>query len=519
MTALLPAISQRPTRLGNRVLSRRFVFVLLLGGSIGTLVGLGLYVTKTAYVGLLPLGLLLVLPTLVLKNFRLYWFVIFLLSLQFEIAKNLNDGLAVMEDLKINYTLWDFTFEITATDLALLVLLLIWANDRLFLGKPIRFPPITWWAVGYLGLCVLSTVGAASPYLGFVELSRQIKFFVVYLYAVNCLDSKNAVRVLAVVAVLILAIQGGMTVTRFETGYMTPLTFGDTHQDLSQITEYLAVDRTDEGSAIRSFGTLGSPGSTVRLCMMIIPFALFLSVPNALFKMRFVFAALTVFGILSLLLTFTRVYYITTAFQIALAFSMMVRDRMLRREELVLILLLGVGALAAASPKLYQQFTVREDSVSVRFLQYEATAKMILDNPILGVGLNNGTGEKQKYSKVTYNEHDPDTQFDREPTHNMYLNLVSEIGIFGALSFFAFFTKVTLLAWRQSRETTDPEIRTVANALVVVFCGVAVNGLMDPLGEYPALMLLWLFAGLTFNLPAMARDDKSMNSSLGGRIR
>jgi hypothetical protein len=315
-------------------------------------VALGLYVTKTAYVALLPAGLALMLSTVFFKNFRLYWFAIFLLSLQFTISKNLNSGLAVIDALKIDYTIQYFTFEITGTDLALLVLLAIWANDRMFHRKPMRFPPVTWLAVGYLVISLLSTFGAASPYLGFVEIVRQIKFFVVYLFAVNCLDSKGAVRVLAIVAVVMLVIQAGMTVTRFETGYMTPLTFGETHQELSQIEEYLAVDRSDGGSAVRAFGTLGSPGSTIRLCMMLIPFALFLCVPNAMFRMRLIFTALTAFGLLGLLLTFARVYYITTAVQCVLAFLIMARDRMLKREEVVLIVLLGLAGVAAVSPKL-----------------------------------------------------------------------------------------------------------------------------------------------------------------------
>ncbi len=71
----------------------------------------------------------------------------------------------------------------------------------------------------------------------------------------------------------------------------------------------------------------------------------------------------------------------------------------------------------------------------MRFLQCEATAKMILDNPFLGVGLNNGTGQKPKDVSATYNPYDPDTQFYLEPTHNVYLSLASEIGVFGALLF------------------------------------------------------------------------------------
>ena len=155
----------------------------------------------------------------------------------------------------------------------------------------------------------------------------------------------------------------------------------------------------------------------------------------------------------------------------------------------------------------------------MRFLQYEAAAKMILDNPFLGVGLNNGTGEKPKYVNVTYNRFDTNTQFYLEPTHNVYLSLASEIGVFGALLFFAFFARVTLLAWRQSRHSTDPEIRLVANALVVVFCGVAVNGLMDPLQEYPVQVLLWLYAGISLNLPRMAQGQATVGPRPGHRAR
>jgi hypothetical protein len=506
----LPAYDSKAIR--SRSLLHRFLLTLLIGGGIGTLIALALYVTKTGYVALLPIALLLLLPAVLVNDFRLYWFVIFLLSLELPFTKNLNDGLAVIERLKINYTIWNFTFDVTATDLVLLILLLIWINDGMFHGKRLRIPPVTWLAAGYLGISFLSTLGAASQYLGLVEMSRQIKFFIVYLFAVNCLDSKRNLRALAIIAVIILVTQAAMTATRFETGYMGSLSFGNSHQDSSQVQQYLTVDRFAEGSELRGFGTLASPGATVRLCMMVIPFALFLCVPNAMFRMRFAFMALTAFGILGLVLTFTRVYYITTAVQIVLAFLIMVRDRMLKREEIVMAIGLTLTALAAASPKIYRQFTIREDSASVRFYQYEAAFKMILAKPLLGVGLNNGTGQKPNYENVTYNPYDPNTQFYLEPTHDLYLSMASEIGLVGTFLFLAFFARVGFLAWRQSRDSTDPEIRLVANAIVVVFCGVAVNCLMDPLQEYSALVLLWLYAGITLSLPEITHGQKTVES-------
>jgi len=252
---------------------------------------------------------------------------------------------------------------------------------------------------------------------------------------------------------------------------------------------------------------------------MMIPFALFLCVRNALFRMRLLFAVLTIFGILGLVFTFTRAYYITEAVQVVLAFLIMVRDRMLTRDEALLVVMLAVASLAAVSPKLYNQFIIRENSVSVRFLQYEAAAKMTRDHPVFGVGLNNDIVEKKKYNNATYNPYDADTQFDREPTNDLYLSLSSEIGVLGALLFMGFFYRVTLLAWRQSRHSTDPEIRLVASAFVVVFCGVSVIGLMDPVLEYQILVLLWLYAGIIINLPRMAEGQEIVDPRPGHRAR
>ena len=59
----------------------------------------------------------------------------------------------------------------------------------------------------------------------------------------------------------------------------------------------------------------------------------------------------------------------------------------------------------------------------------------------------------------------------------------------------------------------------MANALVVAFCGVAVNGLMDPLQEYQVLGLLWLYAGISLNLPRMAQGQQTVDPRPGHRTR
>ena len=124
---------------GPGTLLRDSAFTICAGSAVGIVVSVGLYATKTAYVALLPVALAMVLPVFFIKNARMYWFAVFLLSLQVEVVKNLNDGRAVVEELKINYTIWAFTFQITLTDLVLLVLLAFLLND---LEVPHRVRPV-----------------------------------------------------------------------------------------------------------------------------------------------------------------------------------------------------------------------------------------------------------------------------------------------------------------------------------------------------------------------------------------
>jgi hypothetical protein len=74
-----------------------------------------------------------------------------------------------------------------------------------------------------------------------------------------------------------------------------------------------------------------------------------------------------------------------------------------------------------------------------------------------------------------------------------------------------------LVAWRQSRGAADPEVRLVANALLVGFCGLAVLGFINPVVEYHALSLLWLYAGVALNLPRIDKGRQPARSRSTGR--
>src|SRR5687767_15108727 len=98
-----------------RHLPRGPMFVALLvaiGGGMGAMMALVLFATKLTFAALPIAALLIVIPTFLIRDKRLYWLGVLLFTVQFEIEKNLNDGLAVINRLNIDYTLWHFTFQI-----------------------------------------------------------------------------------------------------------------------------------------------------------------------------------------------------------------------------------------------------------------------------------------------------------------------------------------------------------------------------------------------------------------------
>jgi len=486
-----------------------------LGCMIGLFTAMVLYATKPVWIALLIAGILLLSPTFFFREYRLYWFGVYLFMLQFEINKNLNDGLAVVEALGIDYTIWDFTFKVHASDLIFAVLMVFWVNDLIAKRKPLYWPKESWMVLGFLALSVLSLTGAPSIYLGLVELSRQLKFFLVFLWAANNVNSKRTLKLVAIMAVVILSVQGAVTAVRFQTGWLEPLTFSENYQEEERTTSYLSVDR-GSGETIRAFGTLTAPGSTLRLCLMVIPFALMLSVRNPMFGMRSMFLVLAALGMGALLLTFTRAYFLTIAVQFGAAFVMAIRNRYLSRMEILASLFLAFSAVVAVTPKLIEHLEYRPDSYTVRLNQYSASLRMIVDNPMLGVGLNNGTSEKGRYVNVSFNKFDPDTQFYLEPTHNLYLSLTSEIGIPGAILYFGFFAVIAWRTYRTAVSATDPEIRFFAAALVVVAAGAATSWMFDPFHEEGPVSLLWLYSGIAVALSRLDGLGEAMRLSVGG---
>jgi O-antigen ligase len=490
------------------------------GATIGLFVSLVLYGAKPVLIYVVFAGLLVVLPSLFIKDVKLYWMTVFLLALQFDFKKNLVDGLEVLDALKIDTMQFVFTPEIRLSDLALLMLLGVWAHKVGFEGKLFDVPKRAWLAFGFLGWAILSAVKAPHLYLSVVELVRQSKFILIYLYAANNVDSKRTLKLIGIVLIPSFVLQAGVTFGRYEFRYFEPLEslLGvDSHVDPKLREELLTVDsQAQEGfgftEAKRSFGTLPSPASTTKFCLLVMPLALMFSLKNPVVSSRWMFAAAAVSGLATFYFSFSRTSMIACLAEMALFCWYALRRGYIQKHVAIYILGIIIVAGMFGTPKLWTFMNNRSDAVTVRFLQYEVTTNMILSNPILGVGINNSSGVKKDLTQDSAFVLDPLRRSGEQPIHSLYLTVMAETGLIGFALYMGFFVMTYKDATALSQRGRHPEIRFYSTILLLCFAGLAVGVLTDPLWEDPIQTLLWFYAGAVVALQKMDAEPIGQNA-------
>jgi len=482
------------TSLAERTLTGS-MSVVLAGALIGTLVGVG--VTMSPLAVALPLaGLLVLLPVFVLEDVKTYWLSLFLVAAHLGIAKQLLDGLVVLDSMGIDYGPFVFTPEIRAGDLPFLALLVLWLDDLRLGRATLHLPAVTWLALGFLGCCAASLLWAPSRYLAAIELMRQAKFALIFLYAANNLGAKRTLRWVWLLILFMVLLQGGVTIFRFTFGYYGSFfgeLFGRAGPTMTDAQASLASEGWMKGLR-NSFGT--SPGATTsQLLLLGLPFVTFAWMRNPLFKRGFARALPFGVGVTALLLTFSRSSVVAGMATLGMCYAFAVRRGYLART-----VALGIGmgtafVITVTTPMVTEFMTRKLENVDIRLEQYTTAIPMIRDHALLGVGLNNSTGEAQTYARYSTSMIDPRNNVTDTPIHSFPMTLLVEVGIVGFTFYFAFFTAVALTAWRLAHSPVDQDDTCSAMAFLLGMIGLGLGVLTNPLFDDGVQTFLWLYAG------------------------
>ena len=218
---------------------------------------------------------------------------------------------------------------------------------------------------------------------------------------------------------------------------------------------------------------------------------------------RLVLLGISLLGGLCLLLTYSRGGWV------GFAVSIVVLTLLLRPRLIPLYLVAGLALLPllpdSIRQRLFSIFGGQDSSISSRKYLFEGAWGLIRQRPLQGVGLGYEAVAEAVYYFETYR-----AQALFIHTHNIYLEVAAEMGVFGFLAFAG--TMISALKngiCAVSRRLGDRYVRGVTAGCVGGLAGVLVYSLADYPWSYPRVMLLFwlLFALLTAAVKVGWRQD------------
>jgi putative inorganic carbon (hco3(-)) transporter len=192
----------------------------------------------------------------------------------------------------------------------------------------------------------------------------------------------------------------------------------------------------------------------------------------------------------------------------------------LKPAQLIVALTLGIVMLLFAPPVYYErvltltdiipsrdgQINVRDDrAIQGRASENLTAWVMIMDRPLMGVGLNNFSHLYQQYSKSLGLA--PSAR-NRSP-HNLYLEVAAETGVVGLTVFLTMVTlalRSILYARRRFIEAGLEDYANMATGFAIAFCGYLLAALFVH-ASYPRYF--YLLIGIAFSLSYMFEESET----------
>jgi len=329
---------------------------------------------------------------------------------------------------------------------------------------------------GFKGLPIMLMIGGASLIVAVVHMSLRRRFFVKYpqdylmlwllvaivlshlahFYIAGAVESTS--QFLSRVAMYFLFTTLVTTIPKLRITMVT-LVILTLYQAGQGIYQYFSGSGIAGQSLIREriqgVGTFGDPNVLAMTFLMVVPYLYFAFLERATFMRRAVILLATVIIVYALYLTNSRGGFLSFAFLGALLFSRRygVRAGAIGGVALVLLIL-------AFGPSRMHELSQHEESAYGRIEAWAAGMDMIQSNPIFGVGA------------MAYTDH-----FFRE-AHNSFVQVVAELGIFGAIPWLMLLVlsmKHLQFIRRNEDGRAPPELRLYADSIFYGMAGFAVG--------------------------------------------
>lgn len=365
---------------------------------------------------------------------------------------------------------------VSVTTFCLVALYALWAVELLAKVTPIRrswcrpiLPLIT-----YLAGAALSVVVARALNLFLFELFLLAQAFLIAVYIIKTVRSRQDVLFILTILLFGLAFQGAVMIGLRMVGH--------------SIYAARISARIDAGGRVG--GTIGSPNTAASYLTLLLAPAL--SVLVTPLKRRYKALAALSFGLggVALLLTGSRGGWIGCALSVAILCLLALQRGWLSPK--VVLTIAAVAALLSLffGAAVLDRLTGDDAGAAASRLPLARIAlRVIRDHPILGVGANNYTTVLEAYvTAEVLGEY-------LYTVHNKYLLVWAETGIVGLVAFLGFLLAHIRRGW-QVWKWKDHLLSPVALALAAAIAGQMVHMFFDVFHSRPQVQMLWLVAGI-----------------------
>ena len=179
----------------------------------------------------------------------------------------------------------------------------------------------------------------------------------------------------------------------------------------------------------------GDPNFLCLFFSMMTPLAMQMLYINLKKKyLAILYGAVSLFFIICALITESRMGLISLILGLVLLFVLIPMSQT-KKASTLLTILISLGCLFALKPDLTARFSsINDKSSADRVLTYENGIKTFAQSPLFGVGMH--LAKNTYFENSEYPLFQSDTK--RLEIHNTYLNILSELGTIGLLTFFVF---------------------------------------------------------------------------------
>lgn len=248
----------------------------------------------------------------------------------------------------------------------------------------------------------------------------------------------------------------------------------------------------------RVFSTLSNPNllATFLLTAICLATGALLDRPQQKNLKYFLYLVLTV-NLACLLLTFSRGAWLTLIVVMGML-GVLINIR-------ILYVLLGVLIISFLTmhdilvARIVSIFSQTDTSAALRWAYWDSTIQMIDWNPVLGIGWS---AYQYVYPEYDYFINNPDIVIYH--AHNMYLNMLAEIGIVGGIVYISLFIYALYCLYKYYRSATRDK-GCIVSILATIFV-MLLMGITDyPLFNIQLSCVFWLLIGAAFGALSMLK--------------